>query len=122
MQAQAMSICGGLFTTYPVSSMQVEIREMTFRVTIVKLILECWLNLRGHCHFHPAFKPVKAVFLEETKLDEIIFKRLICHYEQSTLRSSRRRKKKKEKEKETFSRSPPKHKRAPETADAAIKR
>lgn len=94
---------------------------MTFRVKIVKLILEYWVNLRGHCHFHPAFKPIKVIinFLEETKLGELIFK---CHYDQSTLQSSRRRKKKKEKEKETFSRSPPKHKRAPETASAAIKR
>lgn len=59
--------------------MQVEVREMTFMVQIVKFMLEYWVNLGEHCNFHPAFKPMKPIitFLQENKFDKIIFKCLI---------------------------------------------
>lgn len=48
LQAQALRICSGLFKSFPVSSMQVEMGEMLLRNRKVHLMMADWVSLAGN--------------------------------------------------------------------------
>ncbi len=67
IQHQVLRLCTGAIKTTPITALQVEMGEMSLEMRRVQLLVNYWVNLKGHSQEHPTLDTLKPCWEKERK-------------------------------------------------------